>query len=145
MLVCGRGCDYFTVSQDYSRPCSITQCTSSYSGFVLSSQWSSALALTLPRSTARVTRRMGSSLLKFPLMPHTSHPDSNHRCYCDIAGTGSGHEQTGEALSHHSEGRGRWHPYFQQAESTRVVTLVIDFLRQVTINRLFKFHEQGKG
>ena len=31
-------------------------------------------------------------------MFHTPHPDSNHQYCCDIAGIGSGREQTREAL-----------------------------------------------
>ena len=44
----------------------------------------------------------------FHIYPRTPHPDRNHQCYCGTTGIGSGHEQTRGALSHHSEGGGRW-------------------------------------
>ena len=53
----------------------------------------------------------------FPLMPRTPRPGSSHRYYCGTTGTGSGRGQTRGALSHHSEGRGRWPQSFGQADS----------------------------
>ena len=58
----------------------------------------------LPMATYNVTFR-------------TLHPDNNYRYYCDIAGTGSGHERTHGTLSHHSEGRGRWLANFPLGDS----------------------------
>jgi len=101
-------------------------------------------------NSAPILTRFPRNFIDGLAMSRRLRPDNSHQCYCGMTGIGSGHEQTRGALSHQSEGRGRWLADFPpgdltSADNKRRQSVFRRFLRQPKNLGVFSNHEPVKS